>query len=262
MRQPSNSPAPMDRDDPARKVAGLGARKARFGDHLGELFLAREGANAFDEIAVGRAIAGHDLSHRRDRGHRIGIIKRIEPRHIDMGEFEALKLAARFQDSESLGERPVDVSDVADAESDRVGIEALLGERQRFGIGDDEMAALAKSFAMGALGSLIHHLCRNVGNRDLCAGAPRSCDPEGDVAGSSCDIEHVEWPAPLGNSKKGHKIVLPQPVKTARHQVIHLVIAVGDLGEDLIDEALLFLLRHAPITESRLRSLLAHGGGP
>ena len=47
----------------------------------------------------------------------------------------------------------------------------------------------------------------------------------------------------------GDEIVLPQPVQAARHQIVHLVVAFGDLGEDLVDQALLFVFAHPAETE-------------
>ena len=54
-----------------------------------------------------------------------------------------------------------------------------------------------------------------------------------------------------------HEIVLPQPVQARRHQVVHLVIALGDLGEDLVDEALLLGLADAAEAEGDIVFLLS-----
>ena len=44
--------------------------------------------------------------------------------------------------------------------------------------------------------------------------------------------------APRGAIEHGDEVALPQPVQAARHQVVHQVVALGDGGKDLIDEAL------------------------
>ena len=64
-------------------------------------------------------------------------------------------------------------------------------------------------------------------------------DAEGDVAGAAGDVEH----RPAGASRRvepGDHRVLPEPVQAARHQVVHQVVAAGDLVEHLVDERLLF----------------------
>ena len=55
-------PAGMDGGDPARKIAPAHLLEARLLHHVGEFLLRRETANAFDQISVGVAIAGNDLT--------------------------------------------------------------------------------------------------------------------------------------------------------------------------------------------------------
>ena len=66
----------------------------------------------------------------------------------------------------------------------------------------------------------------------------------------------LDWHSRFVSSGQG-----PQPVKASRHQVVHLVIAFGDLGEDLVDEALLFVLADAAEAEGHILfwRVLGHG---
>src|SRR6185312_5380225 len=116
---PSNTPAPVDRDDPARQIAIADPGETRRAYDMRERLLVGEGADALDEVAIRRAIAGDDFSHRRDRRHGIGLVKHIEAGHVDMRKFKRLELATRFQNPEGLGERPVDMRNIADPEGDR-----------------------------------------------------------------------------------------------------------------------------------------------
>ena len=54
-----------------------------------------------------------------------------------------------------------------------------------------------------------------------------------------------------------HEIVLPQAVQAARHQIVHLVVAFRDLGEDLVDQALLFALADPAEAEGHILFVLS-----
>ena len=58
--------------------------------------------------------------------------------------------------------------------------------------------------------------------------------------------------APSRRVEQGDEIVFPQPVHAPGHQVIHLVIAFGGLGEDLVHQALLFVLVHPAKAEGHV----------
>ena len=77
------------------------AEAGRF-DHRLELFLAGKGADAFDQIAIGLAIAGDDLADRRDGGKGIGIIDACQAGHIDMLKIRGTENARRA----SIPDRP------------------------------------------------------------------------------------------------------------------------------------------------------------
>src|SRR5690348_17040564 len=63
---PSNPPPRMDRRNAAGQVAIGHTREAGRADHLGELLLLGEPADALDQVAVGICIAGRELAEARD----------------------------------------------------------------------------------------------------------------------------------------------------------------------------------------------------
>jgi len=62
----SNAPARVYGNNPTGEIAIAGACEARRIDHRVELFLFGKGADAFDEIAVGLTVSGHNLAHGRN----------------------------------------------------------------------------------------------------------------------------------------------------------------------------------------------------
>ena len=109
-------------------------REARVADHGGEGFLLGEATDAFDEILIGRAVAGRQFAEARDDLERMEIIDAVENRDLNFGKFKAHEAAAGAEHAVGFCERAVDMGDVADAEGDRVGVEALVGERQGLGV--------------------------------------------------------------------------------------------------------------------------------
>ncbi len=102
-------------------------RKARRAHHVGERIRAREAADRFDEIAIRLGIAHDRAADRRHDIERIELVQRIEPGHIDIGEFKTQEPPSDAQHAMHFGERHVDARHVADAERDRHRIEALFG---------------------------------------------------------------------------------------------------------------------------------------
>jgi hypothetical protein len=45
----------------------------------------------------------------------------------------------------------------------------------------------------------------------------------------------------LAEAKFGDEYVLPDPVQPARHDIVHQVVALGDLVEDIVDQTLLLV---------------------
>ena len=124
---------------PLRRVKSTRAKPASR-DHLRESVGRRKLANQFDKIAIGAAVAGHDLAHGRNRGERISVVEPVDPRQIDTRELEAQEMPAALEHPMGLAEGVFDLRHVADAERDRIGVEARVGERQRFGVAFDELS--------------------------------------------------------------------------------------------------------------------------
>ncbi len=64
----------MDGDNSRSHAAELHPGETRLFDHAGESPRIGERPDALDQIAVGSAIAGHDLAHRRNRREWICVI--------------------------------------------------------------------------------------------------------------------------------------------------------------------------------------------
>lgn len=109
--------------DAASYVAIADACETGFADHLRKQFLAREFANALDQILVGFAITRRQLPKARDDFKGMKIIEPVEDRDLAFREFQAQKPPARLQDSVSLAQGLIDTRDIANAKRDCVGVE-------------------------------------------------------------------------------------------------------------------------------------------
>src|SRR5579885_990121 len=83
---------------------------------------------------------------------------------------------------------------------------------------------------------------------DIREGRAGIRDPERDIARAARNIEMPEARF-LRRPDFARENVLPDPVESAGHQIVHEVVAEGDLVEDLIDPRLLFFERDAGKTE-------------
>src|SRR6516164_8224829 len=101
-------------------------------------------------------------------------------------------MAARPQDPKRLCKCGVDSRHVANAESDRVGVEALVGECERLGVAFDKTHHISKAALPGALAADLEHVGVDVADGDMRAGAARSCNPKGDIAGAARNIQNGE----------------------------------------------------------------------
>src|SRR6516164_4012493 len=75
-RSESKTPSRMERSDSPRQVAKPDSFESGSVDHLRELALPRKAPDTFDEINVGVALAGHDLTEQR---HKLEAVKVVEP---------------------------------------------------------------------------------------------------------------------------------------------------------------------------------------
>ena len=88
----------------------------------------------FDQILIGLAVAGHRPADRRDHVERIELVERVQPRHVDRGEFQAQEAPAQLEHAIGFAERALDARHVADAEGDGDAIEAAVGIGEFLGI--------------------------------------------------------------------------------------------------------------------------------
>ena len=121
-------------------------------DHVRRISPAAESGGCFrrdsDRTSASCATIAADLGQQLEG---IGIVERIQPRHLDLGKFQAKETPARLQHPARFAQRLVDMRHIADAEGDGIGVEAGIGERQGLGIAADPFdGALAFFFARGA----------------------------------------------------------------------------------------------------------------
>ena len=82
-------------------------------------------------------------------------------------------------------------------------------------------------------------------------------DAERDVAGAAGDVEMAKGAMPR-RVQLGDEHVLPDPVQTRRHQVVHQVVAVGDLVEDVVDQTLLLVEPDVAVAKVSFLSVNGH----
>ena len=233
--------------------------KPAFSIILRERGLRRKAPDAFGEIAIGRAVARHQLAEPRQHGEGIEIVEIVQPGRCDAGEFETEKPPARLEHAIGFAERLVEMGDVADAEGDRIGV--LARSLRRAAIRRRRRARRwSRSFASGAAPALAQHVLVEVADRDrrgAAFGAQALSDAEGDVAGAAGDIE--DRPAGLRVQPVDER-VLPQAMDARRHQIVHQVVARGDRGEHVADQRRLLFRGHVAVAEGDGRVGVVHGG--
>src|SRR5690606_3003540 len=120
----SDPPAGVESSDAAGQVAPGHLLEAGGTGHFGENFLRRELADALHEVAVGLLTRSDEPPETRDDLKRVQIVKTVQHRHLTFRKLEACKAATRLQHAEGFPQRGIDVGDVADAERNRIGVEA------------------------------------------------------------------------------------------------------------------------------------------
>src|SRR5215212_2912990 len=101
----SDLPAGMDGDDAAGHGTMRDAPESRFPDHAREGGARREAADRLDEVAIGFCVAGDEPAQSRNDVEGVGLIERVESRHVHVRELEAQEMTAPFQDAVGLGQR-------------------------------------------------------------------------------------------------------------------------------------------------------------
>ena len=150
-----------------------------------------------DQIAIGLGVAHDRAADRRHDVERIELVQRIEPRHVDVGEFEAQEAPAEPQHAVHLLQRHVDARHVADAERDRHRVEAPVRKRQRLGIGVDERHDIVERLRERALAPDAEHVGIDVRDGRARAVPARRDGAERDVAGAARDVEQREIPVSI-----------------------------------------------------------------
>src|SRR5690606_11385194 len=133
-RDGSELPPRMDCHKPAENRLHLRALEPGFADHPFELRHRREASNRFDEVAIAVRVMRNRLADLRHDLVRIEVVGVLEAGPLGGRELEAEEPAAELEDAERLCQRPVDVRHVADAEGDRVSVEAAVRIAQRLGV--------------------------------------------------------------------------------------------------------------------------------
>ncbi len=81
-------------------------------------------------------------------------------------------------------------------------------------------------------GALLQHVGIDIEHDDLGERRTGPRHPEGDIAGAAGDVEMAK-PHGLGRPDPRSENVLPNPMETARHQIVHEIVARSDLVKNL-----------------------------
>ena len=109
-----------------------------------------------------------------------------------------------------------------------------------------------------ALAANLEHVSVDVANRDARARTARVRHPERHVARAAGEIEQRERALAFRWVHRCHQRVFPGTVQSARHQVVHQVVAAGNRMKNVIDPALLVLELHVFVAEMGLFAALGH----
>eukprot|EP00321_Phaeocystis_globosa_P007454 CAMPEP_0118818962 /NCGR_PEP_ID=MMETSP1162-20130426/6567_1 /TAXON_ID=33656 /ORGANISM="Phaeocystis Sp, Strain CCMP2710" /LENGTH=248 /DNA_ID=CAMNT_0006749203 /DNA_START=48 /DNA_END=791 /DNA_ORIENTATION=- len=234
--------ARVDRDDASRQVGVAHVTEARLAHERGEGLLVGELLDALHQVLVRCGVVGHQPADLGYDVERVLLVRLAKQRVGHLAELEAHEAAARSEHAVRLGQRVGDPGDVADAEGDRVHVEALIVERQPHRVGDDPLqlgpaGGSARAQLLRASLALIKHLLVDVGYDQarplvrLAAPTARGMrrqlvsDAEGDVPSATRYVEHLQVGAALrAHSQHAHEAVLPGTVDAGRHQVVHDVV--------------------------------------
>jgi hypothetical protein len=83
-------------------------------------------------------------------------------------------------------------------------------------------------------------------------------DPEGDIARAAGNVQYLVRRI-LARIERGDQGVLPEPVQAPRHDIVHDVVAFGDLVEHVVDEVLLLALGNLAEAVGRLHAAFCGG---
>ena len=163
-------------------------------------------------------------------------------------------LASGCEDPVHLGDRTEDVRDVPEHVSggDEVECVVVVGEFECIPLFPLDLHGEVQ-FRLFLLGELQHRGCEV--QSDDCGS--RSCSPGNVECDLPCTGSDIEAFLPLDVSRLPHHELVPPLDHSHGHDLVHLVVAAGDLGEYILDVLLLTLeLR------SRLELFLCHLKSP
>jgi hypothetical protein len=227
-------------------------QKPGVADHAAELLLARELGNALDKILVAIAVAGNELANERDGGEAPALVDGVEERVVHLAELEAGEDAAGLEDAVGLAQGDILVGEVADAEGDRVQVDAGVGDHAEVlcvCLDEAEARRARVRRRQRALLALGQHGRVDVGDgharvrvvvdvRGVVEHAER------DVARAAGDVEdaHARGAGHRGQRvaawvEVAHEMVFPEAVDAEGHEVVHRVVRRGDGREDGADWA-------------------------
>ncbi len=117
------------------------------------------------------------------------------------------------------------MGDVTQAEGDGHAVEMVVGERQLFGIGLDELDIAGDAFVEQAVAADLEHRTVDVRQHHLAGGADELGELGRQVARAAGDVEHAVASA---HARQLDGEPLPQAVHAAGKHVIHQVVLGGD----------------------------------
>ena len=239
---PPESVCQLTRPKPAPRIMSANARGLR------------EFADGLDEISIGLGVARDGAAELRDHPEREQVIEPIEPGHVDGGKFQAQEAPAGPQHAIGFLERAIDPRHVADAEGDRVAVEAAVGEGQLLGVALDKRHAVVEMAFGGAVAADREHVGIDVADGGAETRAGRFRGAEGNVAGAAGDVEQCVGAVALRRVERVDHDVLPDAVQASRHQVVHQVVALCHAVKHVVHQRLLLVQRH--VAEAKMGGLV------
>ena len=166
------------------------------------------------------------------------IVDPVQQRHIAVRKFQAQKAAAGLQNAVGLGERLINVGHVADAESNRIGVECAAFEWECFGVAFNHIDHRTEAGFVDAALPDIEHFAADITDGRAAAFPASFDDAHRDITSTARNVDMPKCPVRFRRPHLRDQIIFPEPVQATRHQIIHQVVAAGHAGEDLINQPL------------------------
>jgi hypothetical protein len=125
-------------------------------------------------------------------------------------------------------------------------MECVLFERQRLGVREHVVDVAGHALVQETRAAFVEHRGVDVGDDDAATCADALRETYGEIAAAGCDVERLlAGPKPRLRDRE----TLPEPVQTARHRVVHEVVARSDGVEHAADAGFLLAPRHLLVAE-------------